>query len=109
MIKDRGNIKWTSLMLPEHVKLLREWSEEDKYVDKPMLDEDKQMEINQVIQQAMSEDEWVTFTYYENKQYNLFVGKVIHYDPVKRTLKVKDKCEQSSYFEINCIVDVQIP
>lgn len=27
MIQDRGSIKWTAMMLPEHVKLLREYNE----------------------------------------------------------------------------------
>ncbi|AYC28736.1 YolD-like family protein [Paenisporosarcina cavernae] len=38
-IKDRGNIKWTSLFLPEHVKAMREWQEDIGKVDKPLLDE----------------------------------------------------------------------
>ncbi|HEY4551210.1 MAG TPA: YolD-like family protein, partial [Bacillus sp. (in: firmicutes)] len=25
MIHDRGRIKWVSMMLPEHVRILREW------------------------------------------------------------------------------------
>lgn len=29
MIKDRGNIKWGSMMLPEHLKFLREWKQEE--------------------------------------------------------------------------------
>jgi len=28
MIKDRGNIKWASMMLPEHLELLREYKQE---------------------------------------------------------------------------------
>ncbi|MGE6379996.1 YolD-like family protein, partial [Peribacillus muralis] len=40
MNKDRGNIKWqSSFMLPEHVKFLRGWAEEDKFQTKPILDE----------------------------------------------------------------------
>ncbi len=34
MIRDRGNIKWTAMMLPEHVKLLREWQEQDQVREK---------------------------------------------------------------------------
>ncbi|MGE7929658.1 YolD-like family protein [Lysinibacillus xylanilyticus] len=28
MIQDRGNIKWASMMLPEHLELLREYKQE---------------------------------------------------------------------------------
>ncbi|WP_052131400.1 YolD-like family protein [Planococcus sp. CAU13] len=38
-IKDRGNIKWQGLMLPEHIQMLREWYEEDQHVPRPDLDE----------------------------------------------------------------------
>ena len=38
MLKDRGTIKWTSLMLPEHVERLKNmWSETEKTA-KPLLD-----------------------------------------------------------------------
>lgn len=38
-IKDRGRIKWTALMLPEHVDMIREWYEKDEQVPKPDLNE----------------------------------------------------------------------
>ncbi|WP_298826688.1 YolD-like family protein [uncultured Planococcus sp.] len=38
-IKDRGKIKWTALMLPEHVEMIREWYEKDEKVLKPDLNE----------------------------------------------------------------------
>lgn len=38
MIRDRGTIKWTSLMLPEHVALLKSMWQEDQKIEKPTLD-----------------------------------------------------------------------
>lgn len=37
-IKDRGNIKWTAMMLPEHVQMLRDWQKETLSEEKPELD-----------------------------------------------------------------------
>lgn len=37
--RDRGKIKWTAMMLPEHISLLREWQAEDDYVKRPELTE----------------------------------------------------------------------
>lgn len=37
--RDRGKIKWTAMMLPEHISLLREWQAEDDYVKRPELSE----------------------------------------------------------------------
>ncbi|QTD43357.1 YolD-like family protein [Sporosarcina sp. Te-1] len=36
-IKDRGNIKWTAMMLPEHIAQLRDWQAEDDKVERPDL------------------------------------------------------------------------
>lgn len=38
-IKDRGTIKWTAMMLPEHVELLKQLEHEQQKVKKPELDE----------------------------------------------------------------------
>ncbi len=39
MIKDRGNIKWTAMMLPEHVKALEKWKQRDDYTERIELNE----------------------------------------------------------------------
>ena len=37
MIRDRGNIKWTAMMLPEHIGALRDWIDENHYTERPEL------------------------------------------------------------------------
>ncbi|MGG0669874.1 hypothetical protein [Sporosarcina koreensis] len=39
-IKDRGKIKWTAMMLPEHTVRLRDWYAEDDLAPEPELNED---------------------------------------------------------------------
>ncbi|PID03754.1 hypothetical protein CSV67_03695 [Sporosarcina sp. P2] len=39
MIRDRGNIKWQGMMLPEHVVELRKWMDQDHYTERPELNE----------------------------------------------------------------------
>ncbi|GKV54218.1 hypothetical protein NCCP2222_01650 [Sporosarcina sp. NCCP-2222] len=38
-IRDRGNIKWTAMMLPEHIAQLRDWQAEDGRKERPELNE----------------------------------------------------------------------
>ncbi|MCM3711053.1 YolD-like family protein [Sporosarcina luteola] len=38
-IKDRGRIKWTAMMLPEHLADLRDWHAEDGLTERPELTE----------------------------------------------------------------------
>ncbi|WP_455662729.1 YolD-like family protein [Pradoshia sp.] len=65
MIRDRGKIKWTSMMLPEHVSLLREWAQEDSYEQRNELDEQKIEEINHTIAEAMEYGANVRIRYYK--------------------------------------------
>lgn len=68
MIRDRGNIKWNAMMLPEHVKALREWKAQDKYVEKPELDEWALQELSEQLQIAYNGKVEVELKVWEEKQ-----------------------------------------
>lgn len=53
MIKDRGNIKWASMMMPEHLDVLREYKQ-DTTIQRRDLNEWELEEIQQTIDQAHS-------------------------------------------------------
>ena len=53
MIRDRGNIKWTAMMLPEHLRELRKWQAEDDLVKRPDLSEWDLQQIQQEIDRAI--------------------------------------------------------
>ncbi|AUD14742.1 MULTISPECIES: YolD-like family protein [unclassified Planococcus (in: firmicutes)] len=40
-VLDRGQLKWGALMLPEHVRMLREWEADEPSKHKPRLDEEE--------------------------------------------------------------------
>lgn len=57
MIKDRGNIKWASMMLPEHLELLREYKEEQMEQPRELTEwelEELQKTINQALNQQLA-------------------------------------------------------
>jgi len=91
MIRDRGNIKWTSMMLPEHVKLLRDWSEEDTYQEKPVLDEQQLEQFNETLCMAMEEHMEIVFTYYKDHFLHTCSGFVHYIDPIRHTLRIVDE------------------
>ena len=64
--RDRGTIKWTAMMLPEHVKLLHEWQAEDDYVPKPQHDEYDFEELAHQIKTAVQTNSLVHVTYWQN-------------------------------------------
>lgn len=77
MLKDRGSIKWTSLMLPEHVELLKNLWQEDKKTVKPILDEQELELLNERIIDAASSKKEVTLSVYENGIINKYCGVVV--------------------------------
>ncbi len=91
MIRDRGNIKWTSMMLPEHVKLLRDWSEADAYQEKPELDEQQLEQFNETICRAMEEHAELIFTYYKDHFFHTCSGYVHYIDPTLHMLRIVDE------------------
>ncbi|WP_163101079.1 YolD-like family protein [Peribacillus alkalitolerans] len=107
MIRDRGRIKWTAMMLPEHVKMLRDWAHEDTYEQKALLDEQQLEEMNSVIGEAMECRSLVAITYYENRRHHLLIGFIHYYNDFKKQLHVVDRFEDKHYVALIDIVDVR--
>lgn len=68
MNRDRGNIKWTAMMLSEHVEMLREWKKQDDYIPKPELDEWTLQELAERLQIAYERHLEVELEVWEEKK-----------------------------------------
>ena len=88
MNRDRGTIKWTAMMLPEHVKLLREWQTEDTWVEKPQLDEAQLEEINQHVYMAYKQQQQVSVRVWEHKQMTVYTGFIRKLNEHERYLQL---------------------
>ncbi|WP_432358969.1 YolD-like family protein [Sporosarcina sp. UB5] len=64
MIRDRGRIKWTAMMLPEHVEQLRDWQKEDGLQTRQQPDEQQIEEWNYRINEAMKRNEQLSIDYW---------------------------------------------
>ncbi|WP_210365655.1 YolD-like family protein [Bacillus sp. REN3] len=107
MIRDRGRIKWTSMMLPEHVKLLRDWAQEDQYEKEKQLDEQQLEQLNDTILEAMEFNRPVSIAYYRRRKYELVIGKIHYWDELGQKLHVVDRFEEVHRIEIAAIADVR--
>ncbi|WP_338451721.1 YolD-like family protein [Niallia oryzisoli] len=107
MIRDRGRIKWVSMMLPEHVKVLREWAEEDSYETKKELDEQQLEIMNEIIAEAMEYGRKVTIIHFRNRKYELLVGHIHSWDRLNGRLHVVDRFGAEHRIELQNIMDVQ--
>ena len=86
MNKDRGTIKWTSLMLPEHIQRLRAW--ENELNDTPPKEKaDWELEaLHQTIQQAYELKLPITFTLYQQSTWQTTTGVITTIDVNKKHL-----------------------
>ncbi|MBM7569888.1 YolD-like family protein [Aquibacillus albus] len=90
MVNDRGTIKWTSLMLPEHVEMLRQLWSEDQKTHKPVLDEHQLEEMNQRLNHAITSNAAITITYYRDDNYHICHGFIQSIDSKNRQLVIKN-------------------
>ncbi|MFF2793322.1 YolD-like family protein [Lysinibacillus xylanilyticus] len=86
MIQDRGNMKWTSLMLPEHLVEIRKWKEEQFHEKKRELSEWELEEIEQTIQRAFKMKEQVKLMLWSDNKLLDVVGFVTGVDVFKKEL-----------------------
>lgn len=91
MIRDRGRIKWNSLMLPEHVKMLREWAEEDTWMEQTQLDEQKLETLDETAAEAMELGKAILITYFEANRFVHLTGTIHYFDDMKKEFRVIDK------------------
>jgi|SRR5690606_1932361 len=90
MVHDRGTIKWTSLMLPEHVELLKRIWNEDKKVVKPNLDEQELEVLNNQILQAFHQKQCIQIEYYYDNQRLEIRGIIKKLDSLHQMIVIKD-------------------
>lgn len=76
MINDRGNIKWTSLMLPEHLVKIKEWKKEQFHEKKRELTEWEMEEIEQIVQRAYKLHEEVKLTLWNENKLHDVIGMI---------------------------------
>lgn len=76
MIKDRGNKKWTALMLSEHRDALKKIWEHRNDIEKPVLDDQQSERLDIIIKEAIRDQFNVKMMYYENSKISQLEGKI---------------------------------
>lgn len=104
-IKDRGNIKWTAMMLPEHRKMLHELGVREREVEPPSKSEDDLAILAGKIAWAFQGEEIVTITFWENKRRNIFVGKVKRIDANLKAILMEGCQGERSWIPAQYIFD----
>ncbi|KQL33470.1 hypothetical protein AN959_17420 [Psychrobacillus sp. FJAT-21963] len=106
-VKDRGNKKWVAMMLPEHLKLIREYVDNQKKIPKPELDEWDLDIIQENIQIAMKRNVDVEVKTWKNGEFNYQIGSIFWVDLKGRTIEMEDVFK-SYVIQLDEIVDVTV-
>ena len=97
MIRDRGNIKWQGMMLPEHTKGINSWQEDNKRTEKPQL-EDYELElIADEIQRAFKSKSTIKLTYWRDGYIKDDYGIVIEINLLNKTIVLDDPFSTTRY------------
>ncbi|WP_057914291.1 YolD-like family protein [Peribacillus muralis] len=108
MIRDRGNKKWVSLMLPEHVKMLREYDASCNKIQKPSLDEQKYEQFNEIISEAMEMNNTLEFAYYHQGEIRQYIGNIHYFDLLKKELRIIDQRAEKHFLKFENIIDIRL-
>lgn len=103
-IKDRGQIKWVSLMLPEHRKGLEELAREDQEIERPLIDEQQLESLNYILAQSLKEKSRVKISFYERKRLKSISGTIRDYSFSKREINI----EGDRPIPLAAIIDIKI-
>lgn len=85
-VNDRGTMKWTSLMLPEHIEMLNKMWEEQEHKEMPVLDEQQIAENNMLLRDALENDLEIRIKYYVDHEYKTIEGRLLYIDILNERL-----------------------
>lgn len=103
-LKDRGTIKWTAIMLPEHVKMLKEMFAEDEKIEKPLIDEQQKVTNDLAVQRALQEGIAVDVKFYDQGKIKMTRDRILFVDALNgwlRLERIKIKIDQ--VLSVHCV------
>ncbi|MFS0752145.1 YolD-like family protein [Oceanobacillus sp. 1P07AA] len=87
---DRGSIKWTAMMMPEHIEMLKDLKKEQLKVQRPIIDQQKQEVINFQLRMGLKDNLLVEVKFYENGHFLTFKGYIQKMNYEKKSIEVSE-------------------
>lgn len=108
-LRDRGTIKWTSLMLPEHVEMVKNVWEEDERIEKPILDDQQLEEIGFALERSMQDGLTVKVKYHNGFDFSYVNIKVTALDSNQKVIRgINQKTKDVERVLFEQIIEVSI-
>lgn len=106
MINDRGRIKWSPFLIPQHKKRIAQWYEAETDVNKPEFDEQFFEQLQETIVKALEGGAEVSVTYHASKRFSTVNGVILKVDPFTREMILDSKGERFK-IRMDSITDLQ--
>ncbi|MGG4420158.1 hypothetical protein [Bacillus phage SPbetaL5] len=106
MLRDRGTIKWTSMMLPEHLTQLKQDLIDVSKIEKPSLDDQQIEEMDILVSEALEFNKELKFKLFNNGFVENVTGRVHYINFEQQKLHVKDQNDNTVYINMNNIIGV---
>ncbi|WEY96470.1 YolD-like family protein [Bacillus subtilis] len=106
MLRDRGTIKYTSIMLPEHLTQLKQDLIDASKIEKPSLDDQQIEEMDLLVSEALEFNKELLFKLFNNGFVENVTGKVHYINFEQQKLHVKDQNDNTVYINMNNIIGV---
>ncbi|CAI6275447.1 YolD-like family protein [Bacillus subtilis] len=106
MLRDRGTIKWTSMMLPEHLTQLKQDLIDVSKIEKPALDDQQIEEMDILVSEALEFNKELKFKLFNNGFVENVTGRVHYINFEQQKLHVKDQNDNTVYINMNNIIGV---
>ncbi|MFV9832743.1 hypothetical protein A4A36_11595 [Bacillus subtilis] len=106
MLRDRGTIKWTSMMLPEHLIQLKQDLIDVSKIEKPSLDDQQIEEMDLLVSEALEFNKELRFNLFNNGFVENVTGRVHYINFEQQKLHVKDQNDNTVYINMNNIIGV---
>ncbi|AEB24402.1 MULTISPECIES: YolD-like family protein [Bacillus] len=105
MLRDRGTINWTSMMLPEYLTQLKHDLLDVSKME-PSLDEQQIEEIDILVSEAMALNKELKFKLFKEGVAEDLIGTVQYLNYEQHKLHIKDHHDQIVYITMNDIIGV---
>ncbi|MGP9035824.1 YolD-like family protein [Bacillus stercoris] len=106
MLRDRGTIKWTSMMLPEHLTQLKQDLIDVSKIEKPSLDDQQIEEMDLLVSEALEFNKELQFKLFHNGVVENVTGRVHYINFDQQKLHIKDQNDNTIYITMNNIIGV---
>ncbi|MCP9298479.1 YolD-like family protein [Bacillus halotolerans] len=106
MLRDRGTIKYTSIMLPEHLTQLKQDLIDVSKIEKPSLDDQQIEEMDLLVSEALEFNKELLFKLFNDGFVGNVTGRVHYINFEQQKLHVKDQNDNTVYINMNNIIGV---